>query len=231
MALLGRRKPETPITAIEREVSDLTSRRDLLTTKLAEANNALTLAVDSCRQSLLDADLSDQEASYRRDVMVRDARDRVEALADALQGIGGKIADAEQRLGEAREIAERREIAALARVEADELERAREGFIAATAPVITAMQHVTARLPNAAPDILPRVSAFVLRLENGKIIGRFSGLRANRGVQKVRCSRRAGRRKVSRGAYRAPSRRLEGVIRRGASIGESVRNGHSDRTA
>ena len=52
--------------------------------------------------------------------------------------------------------------------------------------------------------------AFVLRLENGKIIGRFSGLRANRGVQKVRCSRCAGRRKVSKGAYRAPSRWLEG---------------------
>ena len=79
----------------------------------------------------------------RRDATVRDARDRHESLADALGQIGAKIDNAQARLGEAREMAERREIAAMVRAEADELERVREGFIAATAPLIKAMQHRT----------------------------------------------------------------------------------------
>jgi hypothetical protein len=69
-------------------VSDLVARRVALEAKLAEANVALREALDQRRQSLLDSDLSDETAAARRDQVCRDARDRVEALADALQQIG-----------------------------------------------------------------------------------------------------------------------------------------------
>jgi hypothetical protein len=82
MALLGRTK--NPVEKTERELSDLTARRELLAQRLATAKTALDAATDVRRTSLLDADLSDEEACRRRDQLCRDAKDQCEALTDAL---------------------------------------------------------------------------------------------------------------------------------------------------
>jgi hypothetical protein len=61
MAFL-KRKSETPVAELERELADLTARRDLLERKLSDAAGALALAVDERRVSLLEADFDDATA-------------------------------------------------------------------------------------------------------------------------------------------------------------------------
>src|ERR1700737_5002815 len=97
MALLGG-KTKDPIDVIERELSDLVARRDVVEQKFDQAHAALAAAIDVRRTSLLDADLSDEEACRRRDQLCRDTRDQVEAFADALQQLELKINAAEERL-------------------------------------------------------------------------------------------------------------------------------------
>lgn len=163
MALLGRRKPsDNPTLALERELGELTSRRAVLETKLVEAAAAMVAATDARRQALLDADLSDEAAASRRDQDVRTTQDRHASLADALQALAAKISAAEARLGEERDRSERREIAALAQQEADALDRVREEFGEVAARLVTTMQATCARVPNVAPDLLPRVSAIIV---------------------------------------------------------------------
>ena len=162
MALLSRRKPETPLAALEREVSDLVARRVALEGKLAETNGALREALDQRRQSLLDSDLDDATAAARRDLLVRDGRDRVEALGDALAQLGTKIADAEQRLGELRDRAEREQIAAAVRAATAELETARAEFNEVAVKLVGMMQAVAACTANVQPDLLPQISAFII---------------------------------------------------------------------
>src|ERR1700732_1797342 len=87
MALL--RKSETPVATLERELSDLTSRRDVLDQKLAAAAGELAQAFDQRRQALLDSDLSDEVAAARRDAACRAAQDKHSSLVDALSAIGG----------------------------------------------------------------------------------------------------------------------------------------------
>lgn len=131
MALL-RRSNNNPIVIAERELSELVSRRIALEGKLTEASAAVEAATNARRQSLLDADLSDEDASRRRGSAVHSARDQVEALADALRELGVRIDNAQIRLGEAREAVERRELAAAVRSEADALAKVREQFVAAS---------------------------------------------------------------------------------------------------
>ena len=92
MALL--RRKSSPISEAETALSDLTSRRDVVEQKFDRAHAALAAATNERRQALLDSDLDDATAAARRDGVVRDARDRVEAIGDALQEIERKIADA-----------------------------------------------------------------------------------------------------------------------------------------
>jgi hypothetical protein len=83
-----------PITEAEHEVAALQSRGELLRQKLIGASTALETATDVRRASLLNADLSNEEACQRRDQLCRDARDCVAAIEDAMQAIEIKIADA-----------------------------------------------------------------------------------------------------------------------------------------
>jgi chromosome segregation ATPase len=152
MALLGKRKPDNPVLVLEHELNALMARRTEFEQKLAAAVEAAT---NARRQSLLDADSSDEDASRRRDSAVHSARDQVEALADALREIGARIAAAEQRLASAREESERRELAALVRQEADALDRVRGEFSEVASRLVTAMQATCARTPNTAPELLP----------------------------------------------------------------------------
>jgi hypothetical protein len=86
MAFLKRNKASGE-KALESELLDLINRRELLQQRLATARTAHEAATDVRRASLLDADLSDEEACRRRDQLCRDALDRVESLTDALQQI------------------------------------------------------------------------------------------------------------------------------------------------
>lgn len=161
MALLSRKRNGDPITLAEKELLDLTNRRGALEQKLAEASVAVEAATNARRQSLLDADLSDEAASARRDAEVRIAVDRHAAIADALQALATKIADAEARLGELRDRAEREQIAAQVRQAADALAQAREEFNEVAAKLVGTMQAVVSKTPTA-PDLLPRISGLIL---------------------------------------------------------------------
>jgi hypothetical protein len=161
MALLRRKSSETPIAALERETADLVARRELLQRKLVEADAALVQARDDRRTVLLEASLDDESAVLKRDENVRGAEDRAGALRDALTVLVAKISGVESRLGELRDAAERNEIAAAVRAEADTLEAAREQFVVAGTELIRGMQAACARLPGTAADFLPRTSLLI----------------------------------------------------------------------
>jgi hypothetical protein len=68
--------------------------------------------------------------------VVRDARDRVEAIGDALQEIERKIADATTKLAELRDRAERAELARAIEADVSVLAEARDAFAAAAERLI-----------------------------------------------------------------------------------------------
>jgi hypothetical protein len=156
MALL--RRKSSPIAEAEAELSDLTSRREVLEQKFDKAHAALAAAINERRTSLLDADLDDATAATRRDAVVRGARDRVEAIGDALQEIERKIADATTRLAELRDHAEREQIAAAVTSDAAALEVAAKAFADASTALIPIMTAVVGKVPNSAVDFAPRIS-------------------------------------------------------------------------
>jgi predicted nucleic acid-binding Zn-ribbon protein len=134
MALL--RRKSSPISEAETALSDLTSRRDVVEQKFDRAHAALAAATNERRQALLDSDLDDATAAARRDDVVRDARDRVEAIGDALQEIERKIADATTKLAELRDRAERAELARAIEADVSVLAEARDAFAAAAERLI-----------------------------------------------------------------------------------------------
>jgi predicted nucleic acid-binding Zn-ribbon protein len=134
MALL--RRKSSPISEAETALSDLTSRRDVVEQKFDRAHAALAAATNERRQALLDSDLDDATAAARRDGVVRDARDRVEAIGDALQEIERKIADATTKLAELRDRAERAELARAIEADVSVLAEARDAFAAAAERLI-----------------------------------------------------------------------------------------------
>jgi hypothetical protein len=158
MALL-RRKSETPVATLERELSDLTSRRDVLDQKLAAAAGELAQAFDQRRQALLD--LSDEVAAARRDAACRAAQDKHSSLVDALSAIGGKIADVQTLLIAARDRVEREELARVIQSDADALAAAAATFADAGAKIVPLMEGLAARLPGVALDFVPRVGMLV----------------------------------------------------------------------
>jgi hypothetical protein len=160
MALL-RRKSENPIAALERELSDLTSRRDALDARLATAAGELAQAFDQRRQSLLDSDLSDEIASARRDATCRAAQDRHGSLVDALAAIGAKVADVETVLIAARDHAAREVVARAVTADADALAAAAATFSEAGAKLISAAQAVVARVPTINPQFASELASVV----------------------------------------------------------------------
>jgi predicted nucleic acid-binding Zn-ribbon protein len=104
--------------------------------KFDRAHAALAAATNERRQALLDSDLDDATAAARRDGVVRDARDRVEAIGDALQEIERKIADATTKLAELRDRAERAELARAIEADVSVLAEARDAFAAAAERLI-----------------------------------------------------------------------------------------------
>jgi hypothetical protein len=163
MALL-RRKSESPIAVLERELSDLTSRRDALDAKLAAAADELAQAFDQRRQALLDSDLSDEVAAARRDAACRSAQDRHGSLVDALSAMGGKIADVETLLIAARDRVAREQLAATVRGLGDDLHTAALALAEAGDKAIAAMDAVVARVPNLAADFAPRARMLIKEL-------------------------------------------------------------------
>jgi predicted nucleic acid-binding Zn-ribbon protein len=159
MALL-RRKSETPVATLERDLSNLTTRREALSQKLATARTALAIASNERRMAMLDADLDDETAATRRDSFVRDARDQVEALADAVVEINSRISDAETKLASARDHAERAELAAGVRADADVLHDSALELAAVGIKVEAALNAIASRVP-LAPDFVPRVCAYL----------------------------------------------------------------------
>jgi hypothetical protein len=120
MALL-RRKSENPVAALERDLSDLLARRDVVEQKFDQAHAALAAATNERRQALLDSDLDDATAAARRDGVVRDARDAIEAIGDALSEIGTKIVNAQSRLVAARDCVGREQVVRQATAEVEAL--------------------------------------------------------------------------------------------------------------
>ena len=154
MALL-RRKSENPVAALERDLSDLLARRDVVEQKFDQAHAALAAATNERRQALLDSDLDDATAAARRDGVVRDARDAIEAIGDALSEIGTKIVNAQSRLVAARDCVERGQVVRQATAEVEALTSVLESFREVSARLTAAIEPLATRISSAA-DFLPR---------------------------------------------------------------------------
>jgi hypothetical protein len=152
----GRKKD--PIVELERERNELVARRDVLEQKFDRAHAALAAATNERRTSLLDADLDDATAATRRDAVVRDARDRVEAIGDALQEIERKIADATTRLAELRTAAEQSENAREIRAAASPLADARNEAAAGLLKTLDTARALTAKVP-VNVDFIPQLNS------------------------------------------------------------------------
>ena len=157
MALL-RRKPEDPIAALERELSDLTSRRNVLDRRLATAASDLAQAFDQRRQALLDSDLSDEAASARRDAACHAAQDRHNSTVDALGLINGKISDVQTQLIAARDHAERSESASAIRAASTHVTDARDEASASLRHALDAAKALASTMP-VNPDLVPQLNA------------------------------------------------------------------------
>ena len=72
MALLGKRKSNDPLAALERELGELNNRRIVLEQKSTEASAAVATATDVRRAAMLDADLDDATTQARRNATVRE---------------------------------------------------------------------------------------------------------------------------------------------------------------
>ena len=154
MALL-RRKSENPVAALERDLSDLLARRDVVEQKFDQAHAALAAATNERRQALLDSDLDDATAAARRDGVVRDARHAIEAIGDALSEIGTKIVNAQSRLVAVRDCVEREQVVRQATAEVEALTSVLESFREVSARLTAAIEPLATRISSAA-DFLPR---------------------------------------------------------------------------
>jgi chromosome segregation ATPase len=153
MALFKRKSSD--VATLERELSDLTSRREVLEQKFDWAHAALAAARDQRRTVLLETDMTDELAVKHRDENVRTAADQVEALADALAAIGIKIGDATTKLAELHDRAEREQVARQATAEVEALTSVLEGFREISARLTAAIEPLATRISSAA-DFLPR---------------------------------------------------------------------------
>ena len=158
----GRKKD--PIVELERERNELVARRDVLEQKFDRAHAALAAATNERRTSLLDADLSDEEACRRRDQLCRDAKDRVEALGDAISQIGSKIADMEAKVAELRAEAEKQEHARAVRHIADRLETETAALADDGAKIVPLAQELATMMPGVADHFVPGVGELVTAL-------------------------------------------------------------------
>jgi hypothetical protein len=152
----GRKKD--PIVELERERNDLVARRDVLEQKFDRAHAALAAATNERRTSLLDADLSDEEACRRRDQLCRDAKDRVEALGDATSQIGSKIADMEAKVVELRAEAEKSEHTREIRAAIAPLADARNEAAAGLRKTLDTARALAAKVP-VNPDFIPQLNS------------------------------------------------------------------------
>jgi hypothetical protein len=141
--------------ALEAELIDLINRRELLQQKLATARTALAAASNERRMSLLDASLDDETAANRRDTAVRDAKDAIESLSDALAALGEKISDREVKLADLRDRAEREAVARQATAEVEALVSVVEKFREVSTRLTAAIEPLATRISSAA-DFLPR---------------------------------------------------------------------------
>jgi hypothetical protein len=93
--IFSRKRNGEPIAALERELSAAQTRKVALDTKLATSQTALTQAIETRRQTLLE---SDDETSEGAKAVVTHLRDEVDGLLDAGEAIAARIAHVEARL-------------------------------------------------------------------------------------------------------------------------------------
>jgi hypothetical protein len=176
-----KKKVENPVVALERTLGELTARCAQLEEKLSMAAGELARALDDRRQALLDADLSDLEASTRRDTVMRAVQDRHASLIDALSQLGAKIAEQEAKVIAARDVSEREQLAATLITEADALAAAAATFADAGRKVVPLMRGLAGKLAGMALDFAPRITSLVseLPLALNQLVGEARGV-ANR---------------------------------------------------
>ena len=163
---LLKRKSTNPVSDLEVRRADLTARRAALEGRLQEAAGLLAQATDQRRQSLLDSDLSDEQASGRRSTAVRIASDRHDEIRDALRELGIHIAEVEAELIAARSAGEQKEAA-------DIVERKRAAFASASAKLASAVSELRPALDeliatmNVNPDFAPCANLLLSELLHG----------------------------------------------------------------
>jgi len=158
MVFSTRKKSDNPIAALEAELTSLTERRATIKTKLTKLREALQAAHNARRATLLEADLSDEQAVARRDRDCRDAECALEGVEDALNELDRRLADAQVQLDQARDRAARdaeaKELGSLI----DALDTATKNFTEASHKMIQAFGPLIARVPNVAWGFSERVS-------------------------------------------------------------------------
>jgi predicted nucleic acid-binding Zn-ribbon protein len=99
----------TDIAAIERDLAKLERRRAQLAENL-DAATQRAISASASRRELIIAN-RDQQTLEEANARVREAEDRRVAIDDALRALDGQIIDATARLAEARNKAERDQVA------------------------------------------------------------------------------------------------------------------------
>ena len=147
MAFLNK-KGSDPFAEIEAEISRLIERKQILEGRLADARVDLTRVRDERRTALLDADLYDVDAVARHDQACCDTDDRVSGLEDAVLGLNGRLADAEQKVAAELDRQERATAARELTELTDLLQSTIDAYTTAGARLIEVLTPVVGRIPS-----------------------------------------------------------------------------------
>jgi chromosome segregation ATPase len=136
MASLLKRKND-PIAEAERDIATLQGRRATLANRLQSADTELRAATDERRNLLVGGDIEDGAALTAVEQKIAAAERSRDGLVEALILIDERLGAGGVRLSELRDAAEREQIAAAARSEADALAAARDAFTEAASKLVT----------------------------------------------------------------------------------------------
>jgi hypothetical protein len=137
-----------PVTAHERELTELCKRHSKLMARRAAADMALQATITYHHTVLAGVDLDEAAAA--------EAERRLGAAKDALAGVDDELVALSERRSRFEREAEARTLTALAGTLAAVI----EDYSKASARLIAALKPVIAHLPSTAPDFMPRMMAF-----------------------------------------------------------------------
>jgi hypothetical protein len=135
------------VSAIEREIGDLKARREVLASKLSEAEVKVEREIADQRARLVSGTIDDETISGGGGAIAAAFHAR-DVLADSVQVLDAKITEGEARLVSERDRARRPEAAGELGTFSDKLSAAVDALAATVAPLAAAVDPVTSRTPH-----------------------------------------------------------------------------------